>query len=95
MMHAFSGYLRVQQVWRGCPTGVALFDSGASTQLQRPLPAFQVLLLWDRILGFDSLQVLPLLAATIFAFRKQTLMQVRVSVGPACGRGPWPLAFSG
>lgn len=44
-----------------------------------------MLLLWDRILGFDSLQVLPLLAATIFAFRKQTLMQVCCS--RACKAG--------
>ena len=29
----------------------------------------QVLLLWDRIIGFDSLLPLPLLAAAIFSFR--------------------------
>jgi hypothetical protein len=34
----------------------------------------QTLLLWDRIIGFDSLELLPALAAAIFAFRRRTLM---------------------
>ena len=29
----------------------------------------QVLLLWDRILGFDTLEILPVMAASIFHFR--------------------------
>ena len=34
----------------------------------------EVLQLWDRILGFDSLELLPLLAASIFVFRKVRTM---------------------
>ena len=34
----------------------------------------QLLLVWDRIIGNDSLLVLPVLAAAIFAFRKKALM---------------------
>ena len=34
----------------------------------------QTLLLWDRVVGFDSLDLLPALAAAIFAFRSRTLM---------------------
>ena len=37
------------------------------------LPPREVLLLWDRVLGFDSLELLPLLAAAIFVFRKTDL----------------------
>ena len=32
-----------------------------------------MLLLWDRVLGFDSLELLPLLAAAIFVFHKAEL----------------------
>lgn len=38
------------------------------------LPAEQVLLVWDRIIGYDSLVFLPLLAAAIFLFRSRSLM---------------------
>lgn len=31
----------------------------------------EVLLLWDRIIGFDSLLPLPLLAVAVLAFRRQ------------------------
>jgi len=34
-------------------------------------------LLWDRILAYDSLELLPILAAAIFSFRKINLMQVQ------------------
>lgn len=34
----------------------------------------QVLLLWDRIIGFDSLELLPVLAAAVFGFRRQALL---------------------
>jgi hypothetical protein len=34
----------------------------------------QVLLLWDRIIGFDNLNVLPVLAAALFAFRADSLL---------------------
>ena len=39
----------------------------------------QVLLLWDRILGFDTLELLPLFAAAVFAFRRNALLQVESS----------------
>ena len=38
------------------------------------LPPAQVLLLWDRIVGFDSLLVLPITAAAIFSFRRGALL---------------------
>eukprot|EP00048_Salpingoeca_helianthica_P003701 m.69758 g.69758 ORF g.69758 m.69758 type:complete len:526 (-) comp12848_c0_seq2:38-1615(-) len=38
------------------------------------LEPLQVMLLWDRIVGFDSLEPLAVLAAAIFAFRKQKLL---------------------
>jgi len=41
------------------------------------LASEQVLLLWDRILAYDSLELLPILAAAIFSFRKINLMQVQ------------------
>lgn len=41
------------------------------------LPVEQVLLLWDRVVGFDSLLPLPVLAASIFAFRASALMQAQ------------------
>lgn len=36
----------------------------------------QLLNLWDMILAYDSLEVLPLLAVTILSFRKDNLLQV-------------------
>ncbi|GAB1609756.1 TBC1 domain family member 19-like [Argonauta hians] len=41
----------------------------------------QVLLLWDRILAFNSLQILAVLAAAIFSFRKSNLMKVQTLAG--------------
>lgn len=41
------------------------------------LTSEQVLLLWDRILAYNSLEILPVLAAAIFSFRKTNLMQVQ------------------
>ncbi|XP_043251093.1 TBC1 domain family member 19 [Colletes gigas] len=40
------------------------------------LPPEQLLYLWDLILGYDSLEIIPLLAVTILTFRKENLMQV-------------------
>jgi hypothetical protein len=31
-------------------------------------------LLWDRIIGFDSLELLPILAAAIFVFRANLIL---------------------
>lgn len=38
------------------------------------LPMEEVLLLWDRVLGLDSLLPLPLLAAAIVCFRRQVIL---------------------
>ena len=35
----------------------------------------QVLILWDRIIGYNSVTLLPLLAASIFSYRKENLLQ--------------------
>ncbi|XP_015593518.1 TBC1 domain family member 19 isoform X2 [Cephus cinctus] len=40
------------------------------------LPPEQLLYLWDLILGYDSLEIVPLLAVTILSFRKENLLQV-------------------
>lgn len=40
------------------------------------LPPEQLLILWDLVLGYDSLEILPLLAIIIVSFRKESLMQV-------------------
>ena len=56
-----------------CPGKVALqWISSAFASL---LPAEQTLILWDRIIGFDSLELLPLLAAAIFVYRAKWLLQ--------------------
>lgn len=36
----------------------------------------ELLTLWDLILGYDSLEILSLLAIIILSFRKESLMQV-------------------
>jgi hypothetical protein len=38
------------------------------------IEAEQLLLLWDRILGLDSLDILPLVAVAIFFFRRQSIL---------------------
>lgn len=40
------------------------------------LPPEQLLYLWDLIVAYDSLEIIPLFAATIISFRKENLMQV-------------------
>ncbi|KAH9629060.1 hypothetical protein HF086_011323 [Spodoptera exigua] len=40
------------------------------------LPPDQLLLLWDAILGYDCLEILPLLALAILSFRKENIFQV-------------------
>ncbi|KAF6024478.1 TBC1D19 [Bugula neritina] len=37
----------------------------------------ECLLLWDKILAYDSLEIMPVLAVAIFSFRKLNLMQVK------------------
>ncbi|XP_074650337.1 TBC1 domain family member 19-like [Tubulanus polymorphus] len=41
------------------------------------LSSDQVLLLWDRILAYGSMELLPVLAYAIFSFRKNNLIQVQ------------------
>ncbi|KAM7538315.1 hypothetical protein Aperf_G00000069272 [Anoplocephala perfoliata] len=41
------------------------------------LAAEQVLLLWDRVLAWDSLEILAILAVAIFSFRKRNLMEAK------------------
>lgn len=40
------------------------------------LPPEQLLYLWDLVLAYDSLEVIPLLAVAILSFRKDNLLQV-------------------
>lgn len=40
------------------------------------LPPEQLLFLWDSVLAYDSLEIIPLLAVTIISLRKENLMQV-------------------
>jgi len=39
----------------------------------------QVLLLWDRVVGFDSLLPLAVLAAAVFSFRQHALRSTRTA----------------
>ena len=39
------------------------------------LPPTEVLLLWDRVIGFDSLVLVPVLATAIFAYRRSALFE--------------------
>ncbi|ORX54272.1 hypothetical protein BCR36DRAFT_283197 [Piromyces finnis] len=36
----------------------------------------QILLLWDRIIGFDSLELIPIAATCIFLYKKESLLQI-------------------
>lgn len=40
------------------------------------LPPEELLILWDLVLGYDSLEIIPLLAVIILSFRRDSLMQV-------------------
>lgn len=40
------------------------------------LPPEQLLQLWDLILGYDSLEIIPLLSVVILVFRKENLLKV-------------------
>jgi len=55
------------------PTAIALpwIISGFAAVL----PADQTLLLWDRVLGFDALELLPVLAVAIFSYRTKWILQ--------------------
>jgi hypothetical protein len=56
----------------GCPP-LAIAVPWLSTAFADVLPVQEVLLLWDRVIGFDSLMILPLAAVGIFAWRSQLL----------------------
>ncbi|GAB1289662.1 TBC1 domain family, member 19 [Apodemus speciosus] len=47
----------------------------------------QLLLLWDRILGYNSLEILAVLAAAVFAFRAVNLMEVTSLAAAECSSG--------
>jgi hypothetical protein len=47
------------------------------------LPARQLLLFWDRVIGFDSLDLVPLLAVAILLFRSSELMRCARAAGPS------------
>ena len=38
------------------------------------LPVFQVMQIWDRIIAYDSLELLPTLAAAIYNFRSENVL---------------------
>ena len=40
------------------------------------LETSQLLLLWDRVIGYNTLEILPVVAVAIFAFRRNNLMEV-------------------
>ena len=44
-------------------------------------PPSQLLYLWDLVLAYDSMEVFPLLAASILSFRKDNLMRVNNITG--------------
>ena len=44
-------------------------------------PPSQLLYLWDLVLAYDSMEVFPLLAASILSFRKENLMRVNSMSG--------------
>lgn len=56
------------------PTSIAL--SWMASGFAGVLSMDQTLLLWDRVLGFDSLELLPVLAAAIFAYRRKLILQM-------------------
>lgn len=45
------------------------------------LPPEQLLFLWDLLLAYDTMEVFPLLAATILSFRRDNIMQVHSLAG--------------
>ncbi|KAA6421890.1 MAG: hypothetical protein FRX49_08209 [Trebouxia sp. A1-2] len=57
----------------GCPP-LQLALPWIMTAFAGHLAVGEVLLLWDRIIGFDSLLPLPLLAVAVIAFRRQVLL---------------------
>lgn len=57
----------------GCPP-LSLALPWIMTAFAGHLAVGEVLLLWDRIIGFDSLLPLPLLAVAILAFKRQVLL---------------------
>ncbi len=58
----------------GCPP-LQLALPWIMTAFAGHLAVGEVLLLWDRVIGFDSLLPLPLLAVAVIAFRRQVRCQ--------------------
>lgn len=59
------------------------------TNLSYPgyLDTSQLLLLWDRVIGYNTLEILPVVAVAIFAFRRNNLMEVIRAGGGGAGEG--------
>ena len=73
--YAFVGYLEVDQVSERCEcarTSLADVHRGCVRGLQ-------VFLLWDRVFGFGGLELLPVLAASIFVFRSEALLAAKTA----------------
>lgn len=51
------------------------------------LPPEQLLLLWDLVLAYDSLEIQALLAVAILSFRRENLLQVNNQQNVEVGKG--------
>lgn len=65
------GVIPAQMAFSWCYTGFVHLLSPA-----------QVLILWDRLLGYMDLTLLPLFAVAVFLFRAEALLQVSPSTCP-------------
>ena len=62
------------------------------------LSSEQVLLLWDRVLAYNSMDILAVLAVAIFSFRRSNLVQVQTFNAAEVGtfslpRNTWLICF--
>ncbi|RHZ04520.1 hypothetical protein DYB26_004294 [Aphanomyces astaci] len=63
------------------PNAILALCKTFETLIHRHIPAvvqhlLQVLLLWDRVVGYDSLEIIAIFAAALFTFRSHELLQV-------------------
>lgn len=84
LAHAFESLLAARApklVYRMAQLGVRALQCGAFgwivSGFAGALDVEQVLLLWDRLLAHQSLQLLPVLAAAIFTWRSRSIMAAR------------------
>ena len=73
------------EVFEQCGSGQffeGLLGTSCSTANKANIPGYletsQLLLLWDRVIGYGTLEILPVLAVAVFAFRRNNLMEVSV-----------------